>query len=374
MVTVDLFPGTPFPQREIKDFLLTAGNGGDKVHAVSLQFCSAGGRSNGGGQIKLFNALCIVYKIHDNGGRERFQSDMNHLKDFLGGFHICKLEVFFGSCCDDLIPDAVNMFYSASVEYDELANFRITQNELFLVEQDGAGDPAVAAAIVENWRIDSNASGAYCRLYHSSTTSQHIPVFKAIFTKLNLNRVEIHPTDERSTPMSREALGLVSRLLSSPTSSVHHLFFSVTASSESDRLLAFMLKSNKSLRSLEVESDWGSLVVTEMTRAMRETNCTLTDGIFLWQVRGQLSRLALNCQDEMILYAALNRHGRGCMRSTAFQPNRIPKLLESAARAEGNRHGRFLYPILCDNPSSWTGYLGGHREHENEKPPTDRPN
>lgn len=364
MVAFDLFEHTPFPEEGLKNFVMTGA--GNKLHAVSWIICNAEANSWGMPpraqchikmDINRLGEFCVFYRSHASCGRARFQSDMDSLKNLLvdaGGFKIHELWVFFSSCCDDLFPDAINMFYNASAKGGDAAC------NLFLSERDGAADPAVATAIVESWRIGKTAdSGSFCRLSYAPDTSPHHQVFEAIFTKPNLEHIEIAPVIGNWDPMSNAALGIVTSLLSSPQSGVRTLSLrTVTANADADRLLASMLETNKSLKALYVTFNLDNWVATEMVRAMREANCTLTNIISLDPTPREEGSLTYMCQEELTLYAILNELGRGCMRSTTFQPQKIPTLLRGAARAESyGPVGRFLYPMLRENPSAWTGYL-----------------
>ena len=164
---VDLSPGTPFPH--VKEFL---GKHLPGHRHVRLDFSKAGARS---GQISLYgdieSRLVIYYKSYSDGGRQSFQHDMNHLKDLLvetGTFEMSRCSVYFSSCCDDLIPVAIHMFYSASV--------RIHRSKLYLSETFGAAEPLVMVKILEAWR----ATEASCDILLQDL-SRHRRVLETIF-------------------------------------------------------------------------------------------------------------------------------------------------------------------------------------------------
>lgn len=71
---------------------------------------------------------------------------------------------------------------------------------------------------------------------------------------------------------------------------------------------------------------------------------------------------------EIKFWVALNKKGRGLMRSMMFQPQKIPDLLKCAVDAESGCPGHYLYPLLRENPFKWIGYLA--QKHEDQQPMT----
>lgn len=355
-LSIDLFPDTGFPYKQLKEHIGNTESPQDRFVVLSFQN-KAGSKESGRITITVCDVfhLEICYESHHNGGRDRFESDMNHLIDLLlfktSGYYLKQCRVAFSSCCDDLIPDAIALFSSKSSECGR-------HNALRLSERDGAGDPTVATNIVENWRSGSKGSNSACH-FSTSDLTRHTHVLEAILTKPNVEQVSFS-TRLPNYPMSAQALRLVSSRLLSPASTVRILSLDVVSSGDkSDRELASILETNKSLSRLNVLFDSESWVATEISRAMREVNCTIGE-VLLWPVCkvGSPARIS---QEEIHLRAALNRYGRRFMRSMSFEPQKIPLLLETVGREERPRFGRYLYPMLRENPSKWTSYLA-HRQ------------
>lgn len=359
MVEVDLFPDTPFPKEELKQYLLTSG---ESQHFVDLDFFNsrATSVSKDCGQIRLFCddkcRLSISYMSHNIGGRERFRSDMKILKDILletGGFQLFRCMVFFSSICDDLLPDVVDMLYNASAD---------RHGKLHLSERDGALDTTVAVNIIESWTACSNVrggQGASC-IFNPRDISQHRQVLKTMFTKPSLISIDIC-----TSLIGNDTLELLSSLLSSPSSSAVRFLTltNVVASAESDRQLACIIETNKHITALAIGFDSDNWIASEMSRAVREANCTL-GGLSLYPEckKGSLGHA---CSTEIDLYTFLNSYcGRGCMRSISYKPQKIPKLLE-------RRIPEYLYPLLRENPSKWTSFLITGRD---KKPTTSTKN
>lgn len=159
-----------------------------------------------------------------------------------------------------------------------------------------------------------------------------------------------------TNPIETDVLESLPRLLSSSTSRTISLDIgAVLTFADSDRLLASVLKSNRSLKRLYVSVNSDNWIATEMTRAMRDVNCTLDDNIKdLSSTRGEGS-LVYACQAEIDVYTVLSC--RGCMRRLAVRPQKIPFLLKEADRAEGGNVGRYLHPLSRENPAKWAAYL-----------------
>lgn len=350
MIAFKLFPDSPFPMGAIKGYL------GMNARHFDVKLTLRNSAEAGScGYIELnvsTRQLYITYQSHADGGRERLQSDMISIKDLLiqaGGFHISECNVFFSNCCDDLIPNAVTMFHDASSVPCK------TTSTLTLSEIGGALDPNVAANVVEKWRFGSSS---LCQIYPRDALPTQV-VLEAIFTNSNINRVRICPLDSRNS-IGIATLGCLTRLLSSPSSSIVSLdLHSVSTSTESDRVLGSMIERNRAIEDLQVHFDSDCWVATEMSRAMRDTNCKLKYISISPPMR--VCPHANDCLATIMLYAKLNRLGMGCMRSVVFRAEKIPILLEKARYAEGGSYGRYLYPLLRDNPSSWIGYLSRNR-------------
>ena len=198
--------------------------------------------------------------------------------------------------------------------------------------------------------VDSEPGGRF--FFYSNDILQHPKVLEAVFTKPHVTGVTLE-----FDLIGTEVLAFLLSLLSSSASRVASLDIgAVLTCAESDQLLASVLKTNRSLKHLGVRFDSDRWISTEMARVMREVNCTLVDHIQIFPVPDQGS-LAYACQAEIDVYSTLNRCGRQCMRNMAFRPQKIPFLLKKADRVGGRNVGRYLYPLLRDNPAKWVAYL-----------------
>lgn len=338
----NLLPGSPFPHEQLKKWIPNCKS--PQERCLVLEFYA----SKDNGRISVVSCpgkfQVVRFDIHKNGGRGRFQSDMKQMNDLLietGGYSLQECRVYFSSCCDDLIPDAITMFSNASSARSE------ERLVLVLSERDGAVDPTVALNIVQNWRNIAGTSEATIRFYPNDT-SRHRFVLEAILATPNVEIVV--STTHSTSAMDAETLRLLSSRLSSLTSTVRSLDLeSVSSDAESDRELASMLATNKSLSRLAVTFDSDNWVATEMSRAVRGVNCTLGEVSFRPRYDERTT--------EIYFYTALNRNGRRFMRSMTSGPQKIPELLARAGREEDSNFGIYVYPLLRENPAKWVSYL-----------------